>query len=93
MSDDYQMDKYESSGELLRVIQERSDDIERAIVTPPGFVMENPDGRKVRFPAFTLIFKTVSGQQLVVGKDDAEVVLNDGILTRMKVPIQLGYDD
>jgi hypothetical protein len=41
---------------------------------------------------FCLIMHSVNGEKFIVGKESAEEILNDGILNRMGIRIQLGTD-
>lgn len=74
---------------LLKVIQERSDDIEKAVICPPGFGLTF-QGRPTTapMPFFVMVFYFMSGERKLVHQDAAEMVLNDGILSRMKIKIE-----
>lgn len=77
--------------EVLRYIQERSDDIEKVqIPQMPTVSITHPKNphHEIRLAA-GMIVRMVSGSFEVLSKDQAELVLNDGILTRMKIKIEL----
>ena len=69
---------------LLDHIREKSDDIEKVGIprfhqmTLGGLVYNNPG----------MIFFMIGGVKSVIGLQDAERVLNDGILNRMKIKIE-----
>lgn len=80
-----------STENVLRHIKERADDLLEAVIpltpavriepeeTYPGLAMRNVG----------LILRYLDGSQSLIHKDAAELVLNDGILNRMKVKIRL----
>ena len=71
---------------LVRLIQEQSDDIEKVVIPQYPFVVL--EGEQVEAG---LIIHLVSGRlRIIPNKTDAEAVLNDGILNRMKIHIELG---
>lgn len=72
--------------ELVRIIQEQSDDIEKVVIPQhPYIVLE---GEQVEAG---LVIHLISGRLRVIpNKTDAEAVLNDGILNRMSIRIELG---
>ena len=74
---------------LLDYVKERSDDFDKAVIFGPGAVFSAPDGKSGKTAnSFGMIFYFVGGERKIIGKDDAEIVLNDGILHRMKVKIE-----
>jgi hypothetical protein len=80
------------SARLLRFIQERSDDLEKVVLLPPG-VAPAQDGVLVGLPVnqFILMLHFVDGNRKAIFGDDVELVLNDGILHRMKIHIELRH--
>ena len=76
---------------VLRYIQEKSDDIE-AVVIPQfhvGHIPATGNSPGVDIEDVGLVLHMVNGNQQLVQKQDAEVVLNDGILNRMRIKIYL----
>jgi hypothetical protein len=72
---------------LLQYIREKADDIEKAVIPQHLSIVFHPSGEQVEAG---LVFHLVSGEVLIVKeKQDAEAVLNDGILNRMKIKIEL----
>ncbi len=77
-----------SSERLLAFIKERSDDIEKVVILPPGtWVMDS--GRHVEtLQEFQMMLCLVNQRRKIIGQQDAQRVLNDGILNRMNIPIE-----
>ena len=84
-------DDFPSVAALVRYIHERSEEISMAFVIPPGVpffqhhirVLEPCEG-------FTLFLQATSGEAAIVVRDEAvEAVLNNGILNRMSIKIEL----
>ncbi len=76
---------------LYRMVsQERSDDIEKAVLYPPGFVLTY-FGQQQSPPCsqFAIMLHMLDSDRKMIFGDDVEAVLNDGILNRMKIPIEL----
>jgi hypothetical protein len=75
---------------VLRYIQEKSDDIEKVVIPlyPFGQLFDNgvPTGEFLR--DIGLVVHCVQGNQILIDRADAEVILNDGILNRMKIKIE-----
>ena len=74
--------------ELLRYIQERSDDIEKVVIPQHPYIVMRPSGEQVE--AGLVIHLIGDDMKIIPNKQDAEAVLNDGILNRMKIRIELG---
>lgn len=77
-----------SSEELLRYIQEKSDDIERVVIIPPGAVVTYMGVPQAPIEEFKAMLYLCNGERKVIGTTDAEILLNDGILNRMKLKIE-----
>jgi len=72
---------------LLKYIQERTDDIEKAVIPQHLTIVFQPGNEQVQA---AMVLHLISGETLIVrDKEDAEAVLNDGILNRMKIRIEL----
>lgn len=72
---------------LLKYIRERADDIEKAVIPQHLAIVFQPSQEQVQAG---LVLHLVSGEVLIVReKEDAEAVLNDGILNRLKIRIEL----
>lgn len=77
-----------STSELVKHIQEQSDDIEKVVIPQHPYIVMQPTGEQVEAG---LVIHLISGRlKIIPNKEDAEAVLNDGILNRMKIRIELG---
>ena len=77
-----------SSEAVLRFIQERSEDIEKAVIPQfPTIVLS--DGGEPEEREAGLVLHMLDGYMTILHPKDAELVLNDGILTRMRIKIEL----
>ena len=79
---------FESSAELLTFIREKADDIEKVVIPNTGSSILTFHGMSVNFiNDLGMIIHTLQ-QRILVGESNAEVILNDGILGRMRVKIE-----
>ena len=84
-----QLEDFGSTEALLKEIQERSDDIEKAVILPPGFVFTYlGQAKSLPLKQFGLVLHFANERKVIFG-DDVAVVLNDGILNRMRIQIEL----
>jgi len=78
------------SKNLLRIIQERSDDFSEAVLVPPGWRVA--DGGVPISPVLEktvlVLVKATGGHLSVPADQDIEMILKDGILDRMRIPIR-----
>jgi hypothetical protein len=75
---------------LVKYVQERSDDIEKAVLFPPGMTLAQNGVRVMGpFDQFALVFHLTNGRSQAIFGGDVEAVLNDGILYRMRIRIEL----
>ena len=89
MADKFTDENFGSPEKLLAYIKEKSDDIDKALIFGPGAVLIASNGKRTwKSPEFGMMFAFVNGEQKMMGSDDAEMVLNEGILTRMKIKIE-----
>jgi hypothetical protein len=83
------MNTWNESGkqELLGFIREKSHDIEKVVIPKPPYVLLGT-GEEVEA---SLVIHLISGELKVISsQQDAEMVLNDGILHEMNIKIELG---
>ena len=74
---------------VLAYIKERSDDIEKAVIPQMRSIdLVGKDGVVANIEA-GLILHLCDGHKQFVTPVDAEIVLNDGILNRMRIRIEL----
>lgn len=78
-----------SSEKLLAYLKERSDDLEKVVICPPGAALSYAGRPVYIFPEFSMMFYFVNEGRLLIKQTDTEIVLNDGILNRMKIKIEL----
>ena len=72
---------------LMQYIREKADDIEKAVIPQHLSIVFHNSKEQVQAG---LVFHLVSGEILIVReKQDAEAVLNDGILNRLNIRIEL----
>jgi len=75
---------------LVRYIHERSDELQKAVVIPPGVAfVENETELLAPVECFTLLLRVAKGDPIVVRDEPVEAILNNGILNRMHVKIEL----
>jgi hypothetical protein len=91
MDDVPNIEDFGSSEALLKRIQERSDDIEKAMIIPPRWYRATTEGKQMSapLPHFAMILCFINGDRKMIKGADVEMVLNDGILNRMKIRIEL----
>ena len=77
------------SATLLAYIKERSDDLEKAVIPQMQFVtLTGKDGIVANIET-GMILHLSDGHNKLLTPTDAEIVLNDGILNRMRIRIEL----
>lgn len=75
---------------LVRYIHERSDVVDKAFVIPPGVPFhQNEIELLPPVEHFTLFLRVVNGDPIVVRDESVEAILNNGILNRMHIKIEL----
>jgi hypothetical protein len=86
-SDD-EIKQFASSDALLRDIQERSEDIEKVVIPRCKFITITENDIPCYDAQVGMVLHLVSGQTDMLTPVDALIVLNDGILNRMRIPIE-----
>ena len=80
--------KFPSSQALIADIKERSDDLEKVVIIPPG-TWKVLNGRLVGMAGeFQLMLCMVGGDRYEIGQTDATLLLEDGILERMDIKVE-----
>jgi hypothetical protein len=82
------MNTWNESGkqELLHYIRQRSNDIEKVVIPKPPYLLLG-QGEEVEA---SLVIHLVSGERKIISsQQDAEAVLNDGILHELNIKIEL----
>ena len=90
MSDDFEADRYPSAEELLKALLERADDFEQVTIqVPKELLLSGPLGQRKIGQNICGGIKLCSGKTLFMHREDMEILLNNGILQRLKLPIVL----
>lgn len=87
---EFEQRKFPTTEALIREIQELSDDIESVTIpVAEGILVAGPDGKGTLMPKAGAMIRLSNGRSEVISREDAEALLNDGILQRMRLPIRL----
>jgi hypothetical protein len=90
MTTPFPSDRFQTSAELLKRLQERSDDFESVqIMVENDMTVIGPQGQQMKLNNCCSLIKTCTGESLTIHRDELQVLLNDGILQRLKIPIVL----
>ena len=90
MSDDFPQERFSTSEDLLKRLQERSDDFESVkVMVVNDLPVAGPQTQKRLLTNCCCIIKTCSGESIVMHREDFQILQNDGILQRLKIPISL----
>lgn len=86
--------QFSSNDEVLDYIRERCDDIERVVIPQHPFItLFDPQNQEdKRDIEAGMIIHLVSGNYQVLTPAEAEAVLNNGILNRRRIRIELGRE-
>jgi hypothetical protein len=88
--DAFPEERFPTSDELLKRLQEKSDDIDAVtIMVVNDMPLIGPNGETRLAKNCCCIIKTCTGESIMVHRDEFQTLLNDGILQRMKIPISL----
>ena len=88
MTDQPEFTNFGSSDKLLAYIKEKSDDLERVEILPPGAGIRYKGQLVGTTQEFQMMLCLIGDQRKVIGQRDAELLLNDGILSRMNIRIE-----
>lgn len=87
---DFEQARFPSTEALIREIQELSDDIESVTIqVANGILVVGPDGKSTLHRNAGALLKLSDGTSRLIHREDAEALLNDGILNRMRLPVRL----
>src|SRR5947209_6658421 len=89
MKDDSTLEDFGSSENLLKHLQERSDDIEYVTIPQSPYIERRKDGVTLGKSVVGMLVHFVGGDKWELSPHDAEILLNDGILKRMKIRIRI----
>jgi len=83
------MEDFGTTEKLIRFIQEKSDDLEFVEIPQSPTMVGVEDGIKVSQRIVGMILYFAGGKKSLLTSNDAEALLNDGLLNRMKIKIKL----
>jgi hypothetical protein len=76
--------------DMLDFFNKNKDGITGAMIPQaPSVKVTYPGKAPVAIPGVGLVLELSTGHNVIFGKQDAEIVLNDGILNRQQIPIRL----
>ena len=85
-----EFENHGSSEELIRHIRDRRDDIDCVRVPLCGwFKITSPDGSEQVHKDIGAVIQFCNGSFSAIHYVDAEILLNDGILHNLRIPIRL----
>ena len=78
--------EFKSEGELLEYLREHVDDIENVVIpVQEGIDFISPSGQRDRRKHVGAWIKLCSGGSLAIRREDAAMLITDGVLQRMKI--------
>jgi hypothetical protein len=85
------IEQFRDSKELLAFLKEKSDDIEKAVIpqNPTLVIVDKEQRTPIMEIAVGMVLHMANGHCKYIGPHDAEILLNDGILNRMRIRIEL----
>lgn len=86
---DLEQQDFGRSEDVLRYIQEKSEDIEKAVIPQTlSVVLTEPNMQSTEVEA-GMILHMLNGHKKIIHPVDAQLILNNGILNRMRIRIEL----
>ena len=86
----YRSQPFASREEFMKQLREKADDFNSiTIMVVNDLPLRGPQGELRMAKDGCALVKLVSGESLLIHRDDLQEILNDGILHRMKIPIRL----
>ncbi|TMQ34699.1 MAG: hypothetical protein E6K70_06245 [Planctomycetota bacterium] len=82
-----------SSKALLAHIKERSDDLEKVVIIPPGSRRVYRSRTEAVVGEWQMMLCMIGDKRSVIGQVDARMLLCDGILDRMGIKIEMLGED
>ena len=88
---DFPSEQFPTSAELLKRLQERSDDFESVtIMVVNDMSLTGPPGTKPMLAKDCCgIIRTCTGESILIHREELQTLVNEGILQRLKIPITL----
>ena len=88
MSNQPERENFGSTELLIAFIKEKTDDLEKVVILPPGARLRNKGETVYVEPDFSMMLYFIDGNRKQIFRHDTEILLNDGILSRMKIKIE-----
>lgn len=87
MSDKRRDQRFESSDELLAYLREHTDDIEKVVIPiQPAVELRDAAGNRVAARrAAGAWLQLCGGDSILLSREDAAMLINDGVLQRMNI--------
>lgn len=90
MSEDPEDLHFATSEELLKWLQERSDDFDGvSIMVANDLLISGPHGEKLLAENCCAMIIKFNGESIMIHREELEALLNNGILQKMRIPISL----
>lgn len=81
---------YGSAEELIKHIKERCDDIDSISINMSKAVLRsNTDGTTTEVHGVAMVINYCNGRPGMIHRDAAELLLNDGVLINLRIPVRL----
>lgn len=82
--------QFQSPEEMMAFLSERSDDMNGiSIYVPEAMPFVGPQGQQARISGVAAILRMADGSRHLIHFADLQMLLNDGLLNRMRVPIEV----
>lgn len=94
MSEDIRVERFDSDEAFDKFLSSLTDDIDAVqILVPNGMqLVSDIDGKSIECPECCAVLKTCTGASWVLNRHDLERILNQGVLHRRSIPIQLSTE-
>lgn len=87
---EFESERFASVDELLSMLRERSDDFtEIRIQVPKDILLRGPRGETKVAADCCGSIHLCSGKSLLIHRQDLEILVNDGLLQRLRIPVRL----
>ncbi len=89
MAEDVRVHDFGDSQRVLAFIQERSKEFEHVVIPQLPYLTLTHDGIDYTNVEVGMVLEFMGGDREFITPRDAEIVLNDGVLNRLKIQIRL----
>lgn len=78
--------QFETSDQLLEYLREHTDDIDSVVIpVQEGITFVGPQGQQMPMKNIGAILNRCAGGPLVIHREDAAMLINDGVLQRLRI--------